>query len=73
MTPKSIALMAEYNRWMNQRMYEAACALPEAELSKDRGAFFGSIFQTLNHIAAGDTIWLHRFSQHPEMAALKTE
>ena len=43
MTPNAIALMADYNRWMNQRMYEAACALPEAEVTRDRGAFFGSI------------------------------
>lgn len=64
-------LMATYNRWMNQRMYEAACGLPEEDLQKDRGAFFGSIFQTLNHIAVGDTTWLHRFSQHPEAASLR--
>lgn len=73
MTPQSAALMADYNRWMNQRMYEAACTLPEAELTKDRGAFFGSILQTLNHIAVGDTVWLHRFSQHPQMAYLQTD
>ena len=71
MTPQTAILMATYNRWMNQRMYEAACGLPEADLQKDRGAFFGSIFQTLNHIAVGDTIWLHRFSQHPEAASLR--
>ena len=65
--------MADYNRWMNQRMYEAACTLPEAEVTRDRGAFFGSILQTLNHIAVGDTLWLHRFSQHPEMAELQAE
>lgn len=73
MTPKTVALMADYNRWMNQRMYEAACSLPEAEVTRDRGAFFGSILHTLNHIAVGDTIWLHRFSQHPEMSVLQTE
>lgn len=64
--------MAKYNRWMNQRLYEAAFSLPEEEVTKDRGAYFGSIFQTLNHIAAGDTIWLHRFSKHPEATALQT-
>lgn len=55
--------MAKYNRWMNHRMYDAALQLPSSEVTKDRGAFFGSILQTLNHIAVGDTIWLHRFSQ----------
>jgi hypothetical protein len=55
MTPQSAALMAEYNRWMNERMYEAAATLGSAELVADRSAFFGSIFGTLNHIAAGDS------------------
>ena len=73
MTPQTATLMANYNRWMNQRMYEAASRLPEEEVTKDRGAFFGSLRQTLNHIAVGDTIWLHRFAQHPEASALRTE
>ena len=66
MLPETAALMADYNRWMNQRMYEAASRLSEEAVTQDRGAFFGSLLQTLNHIAVGDTIWLHRFAQHPE-------
>jgi uncharacterized damage-inducible protein DinB len=72
MTPQTAVLMAGYNRWMNRRIYEAACSLPEEDVTKERGAFFGSIFQTLNHIAAGDTIWLHRFSQHADASPLRT-
>ncbi len=64
MTPQIASLMAQYNRWMNERMYEAAATLDAHALSADKGAFFGSILGTLNHIAVGDTIWLHRFSQH---------
>jgi len=71
MTPQTAALMARYNRWMNQRLYDAARTLPHEEIMRDRGAFFGSIFHTLNHIAAGDTIWLHRFAQHPDASALR--
>ena len=56
--------MAEYNRWMNSRLYEAAAKLSEAQIFEDRGAFFGSLFDTLNHIAVADLIWLHRFAQH---------
>lgn len=73
MTPSSAALFAEYNRWMNQRMYEAALTLPPEECTRDRGAFFGSILQTLNHIAVADTIWLHRFAQHPDAAQTRTK
>ena len=31
----------------------------------DRGAFFGSVLATLNHIVVGDVIWLKRFAMHP--------
>lgn len=63
MTPQIAALMAEYNRWMNDRLFEAAGKLDDAELAADKGAFFGSILGTLNHIAVADIIWLRRFAQ----------
>lgn len=52
--------MARYNRWFNQRLFGAAAALTDAERKRDRGAFFGSIHATLNHIMVGDKIWLGR-------------
>lgn len=54
--------MAEYNRWMNQKLYEACEKLSAEQLSENRGAFFGSIMGTLNHIAVGDIVWLKRFA-----------
>lgn len=60
-----ICMMAEYNQWMNARLYAAAAALPNEELRRERGAFFGSLLGTLNHIMAGDTLWLQRFAKHP--------
>ncbi|UOD31979.1 DinB family protein [Massilia violaceinigra] len=60
-----LRLMAGYNRWMNQKLYDAAATLPAQELAADRGAFFGSLLGTLNHLVAGDTIWLRRFATHP--------
>lgn len=65
MTPQIASLMADYNRWMNDRVFDAAARLDHATLVADKGAFFGSILATLNHIAVADTIWLHRFAQHP--------
>lgn len=71
MTPQIAVLMADYNRWMNDRLLEAAGTLAETELTADKGAYFGSILGTLNHIAVADTIWLHRFAQHqPAFPAL---
>lgn len=58
-------LLAAYNQWMNAKMYDAAGRLNAEERAKDRGAFFGSILGTLNHILVGDTIWLKRFATHP--------
>ena len=62
-------LLASYNQWMNQKIYDCTSSLPAEALYLDRGAFFGSIWGTLNHIAVGDTIWLKRFSRHPACAA----
>lgn len=61
-------LMASYNQWMNTKVYEAAGNLSEDALSEDRGAFFGSILGTLNHLVVGDRIWLKRFATHPPSA-----
>ena len=52
--------MARYNAWANDRLYTACAALPEAEYMKARGAFFGSIHGTLNHILLGDKAWMGR-------------
>jgi uncharacterized damage-inducible protein DinB len=62
-------MMATYNQWMNAKLYDAAAKLPAAELSRERGAFFGSILGTLNHLVVGDTIWLKRFAEHPSKPA----
>ena len=61
-------LLARYNGWMNARLYDAAATLPEAEQTRDRGAFFGSILGTLEHVVVADTIWLKRFAGHPATA-----
>lgn len=60
-----IRLMASYNKWMNVKVFDAAAKLTAEELAADKGAFFGSLLGTLNHIANGDTIWLRRFATHP--------
>ncbi|MDW5377269.1 DinB family protein [Halomonas sp. HP20-15] len=62
---KQFELLATYNQWMNSKVYVAAGQLSATDLAKDRGAFFGSILGTLNHILVGDTIWLKRFATHP--------
>jgi uncharacterized damage-inducible protein DinB len=63
--------LARYNRWFNERLYDACERLPDEERQRDRGAFFGSIHRTLNHILWGDRIWLKRFAgQGADLPAL---
>ena len=64
-TSEHCQLMARYNEWMNSRLYAVCANLPEAELCKDRGAFFKSIYLTLNHIAYGDLAFMSRFTGVP--------
>lgn len=61
MTPELSQAMARYNRWMNEKLYAVADKLTDEERKRDRGAFFGSIHRTLNHILVGDRVWLGRF------------
>lgn len=55
-------MFAAYNRWANALVYDAAGGLSEEELNRNMGAFFGSLIGTLNHVLAGDRIWLRRFT-----------
>ncbi|WP_027857230.1 DinB family protein [Marinobacterium jannaschii] len=61
----NIRLMARYNQWMNETLFDVCESLPQEVLDQDQGAYFHSISGTLNHLLAGDKIWLKRFSQHP--------
>ena len=53
-------LMAQYNQWMNRKIYYVCESIPDADRKKDLGAFFKSIHGTLNHILYGDIAWLER-------------
>lgn len=59
-------LMAEYNSWMNEKIYSICKQIPHEKLHQNLGAFFLSIIGTLNHILVADIIWLKRFSDHPK-------
>jgi len=62
---KFCQLMAEYNEWMNAKLYRACASLSEPALREDHGAFFKSIYLTLNHIAYADMAFLSRFTGQP--------
>jgi uncharacterized damage-inducible protein DinB len=56
------SMYAAYNRWANERLYEAAGRVRDADYRADRGAFFGSLHGTLNHLVVADRIWMRRFT-----------
>ncbi len=58
--------MARYNRWQNDNLYGVADRLPDDDRRRDRGAFFGSVHKTLNHLLWGDTAWMSRFTDVPK-------
>jgi uncharacterized damage-inducible protein DinB len=57
--------MSHYNRWFNDKLYATCAELGDAELKEDRGAFFGSVHGTLNHILWADLLNLCRVRRQP--------
>lgn len=57
-----VRVMAEYNAWQNSQLVPVFTAMDPADLTLDRGAFFGSILGTANHILWGDQAWMSRFN-----------
>ncbi|HEV7434664.1 MAG TPA: DinB family protein [Pseudorhizobium sp.] len=55
-------MFADYNRWANALVYEDCASLSDEEYRADKGAFFGSVHRTLNHLLAADRIWLKRMT-----------
>ncbi|MEE9429382.1 MAG: DinB family protein [Paracoccaceae bacterium] len=64
-TAEYFQTMARYNRWQNASLYREADGQSDAERQLDRGAFFGSIQNTLSHILWGDTMWMSRLDGAP--------
>lgn len=64
-SPEYFQLMAEYNRWQNQKVYAACARLSDEDRKKDLGAFFKSLHGTLNHLLLADHIWMGRFLERP--------
>lgn len=55
-------MFADYNRWANRLLYQAVSRLSDGQYRENKGAFFGSLHATLNHILAADRIWMKRFT-----------
>jgi uncharacterized damage-inducible protein DinB len=60
------AMMAGYNAWCNERIYDVVAQLSDTDYRADRGAFFKSVHGTLNHLLVTDRVWLKRFTGQGE-------
>ena len=61
MRSEQVQVLAEYNAWMNGKLYAACATMSDEERKRDRGAFFHSIHGTLNHLLLADSVWMGRF------------
>jgi uncharacterized damage-inducible protein DinB len=61
MRTEQVRVLAEYNAWMNDKLYDVCATLSDEERKLDRGAFFHSLHGTLNHLLLGDLVWMGRF------------
>ena len=61
-TPQYCQVMATYAAHLNDKLLACCGQLSDAELKRDHGAFFGSIFRTLEHVVFGDRAWMTRFT-----------
>lgn len=64
---QTFEMFAGYNAWANERLYDAAAKLSDADYRADQGAFFKSMHGTLNHLLVGDRIWMRRFTGEGEL------
>jgi uncharacterized damage-inducible protein DinB len=58
MTKDDIQLLYEYDRWANNRVFEAVSTLSAEEFTRDLGGSLRSVRDTLVHLIGGEWGWL---------------
>ena len=64
-TPEWVRTMARHGAAQNRAYAELTADMPEEDWWADRGAFFGSLGATSNHILWADRMWLSRLAEGP--------
>ena len=73
MTIDDIQLLYEYDRWANNRVFQAVSGLSLEQFTRDLGGSFGSVRDTLLHILAGEWTWLVYWREQSHGPALLAE
>lgn len=68
--PEYVRTMARYNSWQNSQLMPVLTAMSPEDLTRNRGAFFGGLLATANHLLWGDRIWMSRFDPSVEAPAI---
>lgn len=70
---ETVRMLARYNAWANEQIFDAVAALPAGEATKERPTLFKSMVNTLNHVYLTDLIWrAHLEGREHGFAALDT-
>jgi uncharacterized damage-inducible protein DinB len=73
MTKDDIQLLYEYDRWANNRVLQAVCALSAEQFTGDLGGSFHSVRDTLLHIIGGEWSWLAYWKEPSPSSAFLTD
>ncbi|ENV63844.1 hypothetical protein F949_01225 [Acinetobacter junii NIPH 182] len=57
---KYFLILANYNAWANQKLFFVLKDLNEDQINQNCGAYFESLFRTVNHILVADILWFER-------------
>ena len=70
MTIQEIKQLMAFNRWANQRFFEALSQLPAEQYARDLRSSHGGIHGTLAHVIGAEKAWLCRWLRQPDTAAV---
>ena len=73
MTKDDIQLLYEYDRWANNRVFEAVSTLGAEEFTRDLGGSFRSVRDTLVHIIGCEWGWLTCWKEPSPSSAFVTD
>ncbi|MGH6821900.1 MAG: DinB family protein [Methylocella sp.] len=66
-------VLAQYNEWMNSRIYELCATLTDTERRRDQWAFFQSIHGTFDHILSVDEMFVSRFDSESSISPMTND
>jgi uncharacterized damage-inducible protein DinB len=70
---EDIQLLYEYDRWANNRVFQAVSRLSAEQFTRDLGGSYRSVRDALVHIIAGEWGWLAYWKEPSQSAAFLTD